>query len=116
MLEIENRQVELKKQLSEVEIKGGVSVLTLEQIKNIFLEGSRAAEKYLQLDEYEKRKMLEKLLSNATFKNKSVAQYIFKNPFVILANSPKNTDLPRLLAVDSIRTKLMITCSNIRQY
>ncbi len=97
MLEIENRRVEFKKQLSEVEIKGGVSVHTLEQIKNIFLDGNRASEKYLTLNEYEKRKMLEKLLSNATFKNKSVAQYIFKNPFAILANSPKNTDLPSLL-------------------
>jgi len=62
-------------------------------------------EKYLNIDEYEKRKMLEKLLSNATFKNKSVVQYIFKNPFQILAMTPKNIDLPQLLpARDSFLT------------
>ena len=97
MLEVENRRTELKKQLKEIELKGAVPESTIEQVKNIFLDGNKASEKYLQIDEYEKRKMLEKLLSNATFKNKSVAQYFFKNQFEILAKTPKNCDLPRLL-------------------
>ena len=97
MLDIDNKRTELNKQLKEIQSKGAVSDNTIEQIKKVFLDGSRASEKYLQIDEYEKRKMLEQLLSNATFKNKSVAQYIFKNPFAILANTPKNADLPRLL-------------------
>lgn len=97
MLEVENKRTELKKQLKEIELKGAVSENTIEQIKNVFLDGNKASEKYLTLDEYEKRKMLEKLLSNATFKNKTVAQYIFKNQFQILAITPKNSDLPRLL-------------------
>jgi hypothetical protein len=97
MLEVENKRTELKKQLKENELKAPVSKDTIEQIKNIFLDGNKASEKYLLIDEYEKRKMLEKLLSNATFKNKSVAQYIFKNQFQILAMTPKNADLPRLL-------------------
>ena len=97
MLDIENKRTELKKQLKEVEMKGAVAESTIEQIKNIFLDGNQASEKYLTLDEHEKRKMLEKLLSNATFKNKSVAQYLFKNVFQILAITPKNCDLPRLL-------------------
>lgn len=97
MLDIENKRTELNKQLKETEAKGAVSQSTIEQIKKVFLDGNRASEKYLQIDEYEKRKMLEQLLSNATFRNKSVAQYIFKNPFAILANTPKNADLPRLL-------------------
>lgn len=54
-------------------------------------------EKPTEDEKYGKRKMLEKLLSNATFQNKSVVQYIFKNPFQILANTPKNSDLPRML-------------------
>ena len=97
MLDIENKRVELKKQLSEIELKGGVSATTLERVKDIFLEGNRASEKYLVLNEYEKRKMLEKLLSNATFKNKTVAQFQFKSAFQMLAITPKNADLPRLL-------------------
>lgn len=97
MLEIENKRTELKKQLKKVQLKGAVSAEAIEQIKKVFLDGNQASEKYLTLDEYEKRKMLEQLLSNATFKNKSVAQYLFKNPFMLLANTPKNSDLPRLL-------------------
>ena len=97
MLEIENKRTELKKQLKEIQLKGAVSAEAIEQIKKVFLDGNQASEKYLTLDEYEKRKMLEQLLSNATFKNKSVAQYLFKNQFQILAITPKNSDLPRLL-------------------
>ena len=97
MLEIENKRTELKKQLKEIQLKGAVSVEAIEQIKKVFLDGNQASEKYLTLDEYEKRKMLEQLLSNATFKKKSVAQYLFKNQFQILAITPKNSDLPRLL-------------------
>ncbi len=97
MLEVENKRTEIKKQLKEIEVKGVASESTIEQIKNVFLDGNKASEKYLTLDEYGKRKMLEQLLSNATFKNKSVAQYLFKNQFQILAMTPKNSDLPRLL-------------------
>ena len=99
MLEVDNKRTELNKQLKEIELKVGVSANTIEQIKNIFLDGNKASESYLTLDEYEKRKMLEKLLSNATFKNKNVAQYNFKSVFQPLALTPKNCDLPRLLRV-----------------
>ena len=97
MLEVENKRTELKKQLKEIQLKGAVSAEAIEQIKKVFLDGNQASEKYLTLDEYEKRKMLGELLSNATFKKKSVAQYLFKNQFQILAITPKNSDLPRLL-------------------
>ena len=43
------------------------------------------------------RKMLEKLLSNATFKNKFIVNYQFKSIYSVLANTPKNCDLPTLL-------------------
>jgi hypothetical protein len=45
------------------------------------------------VDEQEKRNMLKKLLSNASVKNKSVAQYLFKNQYQVLALAPKNSDL-----------------------
>lgn len=88
-LEIENQIAILNNQIKEIQAKGGVSEVTLEQIKNVFLEGSRAAEKYLHVDEQEKRNMLKKLLSNASVKNKSVAQYLFKNQYQVLALAPK---------------------------
>lgn len=97
MLDIENRRTELNKQLKEIELKGALTESTLEQIKNVFLDGNIASKKYLTLNDYEKRKMLEKLLSNATFKSKNIVNYQFKNVFSLLAKTPKNCDLPTLL-------------------
>ena len=79
--------------------KGGVSEVTLEQIKEVFIDGSKAAEKYLLVDDMEKRTMLKKLLSNANIKNKTVAQYQFKKIFQPLANCPKNPTLTELRRV-----------------
>lgn len=97
MLEVENRRTELNKQITEIDLKGVVSESTIEQIKKVFLDGNIASEKYLTLNEYEKRKMLEELLSNATFKSKLIVNYQFKSLFSPMANTPKNCDLPTLL-------------------
>lgn len=92
-LEIENQRATLNNQIKEIQAKDGVSEVTLEQIKDVFLDGSRAAEKYLLVDEQEKRNMLKKLLSNAYIQNQKVTQYQFKSPYQVLALSPKNSDL-----------------------
>lgn len=42
--------------------------------------------------------MLEKLLLNASIKNKTVTQYQFKSPYQKLANLPKNADIKLLCA------------------
>jgi site-specific DNA recombinase len=97
MRESHNRQVELSKQLSELEVRGGVSVSTFERIREIFLDGSRAAKQYLEVDDAKKRKMLEKLLSNASIKNQNIVNYQYKSPYHVLAKTPKNCDLEALL-------------------
>ena len=97
MREIENKRVEIKLQIKKIEEKGGVPVDTFEQIKNVFTDGNRATEKYMQVDNQKRRGMLEKLLSNATIKNETVAQYKFKSVFQVLANSPKNISLNEML-------------------
>lgn len=71
---------------------------SIKQVKNIFTEGSRAAERYLVVDPQEKRTMLEKLLSNASIKNGTVAQYQFKSPYQVLANTHKNITFENLCA------------------
>ena len=95
--DIENKRAEITKQIEEIESKSGLPVYTLEQIKNIFIDGNRASEKYLEVSEEEKRKMLEKLLSNAFVENQNVVSFQFKSPYQMLANAPKNTDLNGLL-------------------
>jgi site-specific DNA recombinase len=97
MRELSNRQTELTKQLSELEVRGGVSVGTFERIREIFLEGSRAAKEYLEVDDAKKRRMLEKLLSNASIKNQNVISYQYKSPYQALAKAPKNGDLCSML-------------------
>ncbi len=95
-LEIENQRVILNKQIAEIEAKGGVSQVTLEQIKDVFLESSRATEKYLLVNDVEKRTMLKKLLSNASIEKQNVAQWQFKNIYMPIALSPKNLTLSEM--------------------
>ena len=99
MKEIGNKRIEIKLQIKNIEEKGAVHAVTFEQIKNIFIDGNRAAEKYLQVDDAERKGMLEKLLSNALIENQTVAQYKFKSVFQVLANSPKNVTLNEMLRV-----------------
>ena len=92
MKDIAVKRLELEKQIEEKQ-KSGVSPVTFEQIRNVFIDGSKATEQYINAKDEAKRILLEKLLSNATIKNKSVAQYQFKSPYQVLANSPKNIDI-----------------------
>ena len=96
MKEIENQRVILNSQLADLGKSGG-SIITFEQVLNVFLESNRATEKFLQSDDAEKRKTLGKLLSNASIKNQSVANYKFKSPYDILARTPKNADISIML-------------------
>ena len=92
---IANHRVELEKQIEESQKKSWASI-TFEQIKEVFIDGNRAAEQYVQSKDTAKRVLLEKLLSNATIKNKTVAQYQFKSPYQLLADAPKNTSISTL--------------------
>ena len=93
MRDIANKRIELEKQIEENQKKSGITEVTFEQIRNVFIDGSRATEQYVNANDDAKRLLLQKLLSNATIKNKSVAQYQFKSPYQTLANSPKNIDI-----------------------
>ncbi|HEV7121698.1 MAG TPA: recombinase family protein, partial [Candidatus Paceibacterota bacterium] len=97
MQEIANKRVEIQQQIKDIEVKGGASSITSEQVHNVFIEGSRAAEKYLLVPDEEKREMLQKLLSNLTIENGNVAQIQFKSPYHLLASTPKNADFSTML-------------------
>ena len=97
MREIENKRVELNKQLADLEAKGGIPADTFERIKNVFLDGNKASKQYLEVKDPERRRMLEKLLSNASIKNQNIAEYQYKSPYQVLAMTPKNIDLEGML-------------------
>ena len=88
MKEIEISRLDLKSQLSRV--KKERPEVTFERIKEVFLDCNKASNFYLALSDTEKRKVLETVLSNATIKDKKVAQYQYKKPFAVLAKAPKN--------------------------
>ncbi len=97
MREIENGRTELKSQLKSIENEKGANA-TFEQVLDVFLESSRAAKRYLEVDEQEKRKMLEKLLSNASILGEETAYFKFKSPYQALALAPKNRDFQMMRA------------------
>lgn len=90
----------------EKEIENGaVPEVTIEQIKNVFLDCNKAADSYLQATDEAKCRTLEKLLSNAIIANKTVAKYSFKSPYQLVANIPKNATISQMLGHEhDIRT------------
>lgn len=108
MKEIENRRIEINLQIEEIKANGGISLLTFEQVKNVFLDGNKASESYLVVSPLEKRDILQNLLSNATIKDRNIVSYQFKSPFDILSKAPKISDLCTKLALwDDIRNALL---------
>ena len=97
MREIENSRVELKSQLKILESEKKATV-TFEQVLDVILEGNRAAKRYLEVDEVEKREMLKKLLSNASIRGEETAYFQFKSPYQVLALAPKIRDFEKMRA------------------
>ncbi|MBI4090440.1 MAG: recombinase family protein [Candidatus Komeilibacteria bacterium] len=97
MQELANRRVELYSQIENASREDRPKA-TFEQVREVFLDGNKAAKRYVEVGDVEKRNMLEKLLSNASIRNKNIAQYTFKSPYQILANTPKTADFQTLSA------------------
>jgi site-specific DNA recombinase len=97
--QIENERVTLNNQLKEIDKKCPVTESTFEQIKNVFRLGNTASIQYIEARDEAKRKLLEKLLSNISIKDQSVASYKFKSQYQVLAKTPKNASFHQLRVV-----------------
>lgn len=95
--ELENNKMALESQIKNSNFGNGNSENTLEQIKDIFLTASRAKKDFLNRDPYQKRNLLENLLWNIEIENEKIAHSRFKEPYNILANTPKNCDFSTML-------------------
>ena len=95
ILTLQNERVSLTKQLKEAKEKEPASVL--EPTKNVFLQGSRAMKEFLDGDDFKKRKVLENLCWNLSFKDKSVAQVSLKGGYQAMFKAPKNGTISELL-------------------
>ena len=97
VLEIHNERVSLNQKIRETEANGMKGVSTLEPVKEIFLQGSRAKKEFLKANDRKKREIIENLLWNLSFRDKNVAEIRFKSTFEILAKTPKNASINTLL-------------------
>ena len=94
--EIISKRLEIEEQIANVTKTGGRTV-TLEQIKNIFLDCNRASFEYMEATNEKKRNMLKKLLSNATVKDKKIVSYQFVSLYSVIAKAPKNCTIDEML-------------------
>ncbi len=95
--ELDNDKTVLESQIKNSNLKNINAENTLERIKDIFLTASRAKKSFFERDPYQKRELLETLLWNIKLENKKIAYSRFKEPYNILANTPKNCDFSTML-------------------
>ncbi len=94
-LAMQNERVAVNKQLKEAKDKQ--PAVTLEPIKEVFLQANRAAKEFLEADDHKKRNILESLLWNLSIKNKTVASVKLRSPFDVMYKAPKTDDISSLL-------------------
>lgn len=95
--EIGNQRVALEQQLSRVQFGTGSAESTLEPIKKVFLDASRASKEFLESEDFEKGLKLQNILWNLSFKDGNIVSYQFKKEFEVIAKSPKTGDIAMLL-------------------
>lgn len=88
VLEIKNKIVQNKKQISELENRQ--PLFTLEPIKKVFEQGNISSKQFLEVEEEQKHEILKNLLWNLSIKDKNIVNLQYKNPFSILAKTSKN--------------------------
>lgn len=95
VLEMHNAKISLEKQIKELEMKAPVRML--EPVKKVFLQAHRAKKEFLAGDDFKKRKILESLCWNLSFKERNVASMKLKSPYDIMFKAPKTGDISTLL-------------------
>lgn len=109
MLVLKNERVVLQSQLAQLGRGDKQGFIAFEQVKEVFLTANSIANSFLGVDDEQKRKYVEILLSNATIGNQKVQHFQFKTPYQPIANMPENRDFLTVLAcVDQVRTILSL--------
>jgi hypothetical protein len=116
---IENEIVLINKDLQELEIKKqSQDNITLERIRNAFLEPKIMQKEFLSKKPDEQRNTLITLLWNATIDNKKIANISFKEPYNVLSKIENKSDFDsvrrrrdfRLIRSPSLAHSLSRTC------
>jgi len=98
--------VDMKKELNreltdlKISLKGLENtqdpLVTLELLKDRFLTSARAKSEFMNATDEGKQKLLKKLLSNSTVKDKNLANFQLKNPYELIARASKLDSFSRM--------------------
>ncbi len=104
---IENEIVLINKDLQELETKKqSQDNITLERIRNAFLEPKTMQKEFLSKKPDEQRNTLITLLWNASVANKKIANISFKEPYNVLSKIENKSDFDSVRSVvDVVRTE-----------
>lgn len=89
---LKQERIALQKNLEDLSKNQNNPYTTLERTKKVFLTSNRARLRYLKASPEQKREIAFELLSNATLKDRKMANYKLKSPYDIIAKAPKNAD------------------------
>jgi len=92
-------KINIQKKIHQYSDKKQNPLITLEPIKNVFLESNQAVLKFKNSKPEQRNLILNEILWNLSVKDKKVAQYKYRTYYDILANAPKSGDLATLLTV-----------------
>ncbi|MFA5616300.1 MAG: recombinase family protein [Syntrophorhabdaceae bacterium] len=96
----------LKKDLEELEMKkSNQDNVTLERIKNFFLEPKQRRKEFFRLSPEKQRNVLISLLWNAEIENKKIANITFKQPYDVLSKIENKDDFDSMRATSSWNRK-----------
>ncbi len=111
---LNNEEVEIKKELSELKGKiGSKGKETLERIKEVFLYPVNKEKGFLKIEDEKKEKVIKTLLWNASFKNQKIACFSFKEPYDILSKVENKSNFSKMLPLwDKFR---MVDWGRIRE-
>jgi hypothetical protein len=102
---LDNEEVEMKQEINELKTKyGRKGEKTLERTKKILLYPIQGEKRFLEADNSKKAEIAKNLLWNASFENKKIANFGFKEPYNLLSEVPNKSDFYQLLGVvDGVR-------------
>jgi hypothetical protein len=93
--ELKRSRVDLENSLKRADAQN--PSVTLEPIKDIFLQASRAKKEYLAGNEEQKERILKTLLWNAHMQNDRMARYSLRSPFSLMVKVGKSNEILELL-------------------
>lgn len=97
--DLKNKETDIQVQINNLERRNANNPeSTLEHIKKSLLTASKAKKTFIESHEQEKRKLLEILLWNVYLENGKIANFSFKQPFDVIAKTPKKGNFAEMQA------------------